>query len=258
MGGFLHYLATGEILKENTVSESIHDKYLFKAVFMAGGGGSGKSFIADLMFKGMPVKVINADDLIPPIFSKRGLSLDMTGDEELYKKQMEARDKAKELTGKKEMQWVKGMLPLIIDGTGKSIEKIGRAKSWLENIGYDTAMVFVNTSLEIALQRNIERGEHGGRKVKEDIAKEAWHDAQENMGEFQKMFSDNFLIVDNSKQLTPEEIRKLQLDLTRKAMKLIESPLKNSVGKKKLEEFDKGQRKGIYLTDDEIVKPAKK
>ena len=52
---------------KSKVTESINDKNIMKAVFLAGGGGSGKSFIAEHMFltKGgispFGVKIINSD-----------------------------------------------------------------------------------------------------------------------------------------------------------------------------------------------------
>ena len=48
-------------------------------------------------------------------------------------------------------------LGIIIDGTGKDIGKIGRQKKLLDQLGYETMMIFVNTSLEVAQQRNKER-----------------------------------------------------------------------------------------------------
>ena len=49
--------------------------------------------------------------------------------------------------------WVDGRLGVIIDGTGKDVNKIGRQKRLLDQIGYDTYMIFVNTSLEIAQEK---------------------------------------------------------------------------------------------------------
>ena len=43
---------------------------------------------------------------------------------------------------------------MIIDGTGDDYAKIADNKSRLEEIGYDCYMVFINTSMEIALHRN--------------------------------------------------------------------------------------------------------
>ena len=43
---------------------------------------------------------------------------------------------------------------LVIDATGRDYNVINRQRSMLQMLGYDTYMIFVNTSLEVALQRN--------------------------------------------------------------------------------------------------------
>ena len=67
-------------------------------------------------------------------------------------------------------------------------------KSGLEELGYDTYMVFVNTSLDVALQRNAERA----RSVPEPIVVKAWKDVQANIGQFSNMFRAGFIVVDNN------------------------------------------------------------
>ncbi len=258
---FTHYLETGELLREELVAESIHDKNKFKSVFMAGGGGSGKSFIAKLMFAGRDVPVINADNLIPPMFKKRELPLKFDPEhKELYTKQMAARGEAQKLMAKKESTWIKGMTPVIIDGTGKEYEKIKGLKDWLESIGYDTAMVFVNTTLPVALQRNKERYEkdpENERYVNPKETTKAWHEAQANIGKFQTLFGKFFKIVDNSETTTKgtPEYKAKELEMTRSAINFIEAPLRNPIGNKKIAQLEKENR--MNLTDEEIAKPEK-
>ena len=69
----------------------------------------------------------------------------------------EIRGRAQKLTGKRQQQYIDGRLGLVIDGTGKNIEKVkGQAKK-LKDIGYDVAMILVNTDIETALERNRQR-----------------------------------------------------------------------------------------------------
>ena len=65
----------------------------------------------------------------------------------------------------------------------------------LEEQGYDTHMVFVNTSLEVAQQRNKERD----RVLPEKILKKSWTDTRKNLGGYKALFGSNFVLVDNSK-----------------------------------------------------------
>jgi predicted kinase len=104
------------------------------------------------------------------------------------------RDKAKELTTKREKNFLDGRLGLIIDGTGREVDKILRQKAKLEELGYDTYMIFVNTSLDVALKRNTERS----RSVSEAIVVKSWKDVQANIGKFSNMFRQGFIVVDNN------------------------------------------------------------
>jgi len=57
-------------------------------------------------------------------------------------------------------------------------------------------MVFVNTSLEVALERNANRP----RQVPEYIVQKSWNEVQTNIGAFQRVFSPGkMLVVDNNR-----------------------------------------------------------
>ena len=105
------------------------------------------------------------------------------------------RDKAKVLTDKRRINYVEGRLGLVIDGTGKDYGKITKQASDLKQIGYDVYMIFVNTSLDVALENNQKRA----RTLKDSIVKDSWNAVQKNMGKFQNYFGGrNFIIVDNN------------------------------------------------------------
>jgi hypothetical protein len=99
---------------------------------------------------------------------------------------------------------------LIINGTGDDHEKIGRIKDRLEEIGYDTSIIMVNTDDEVSKQRNIERGTRGGRTVPEEIRKQKWDAVQASRPELAKMFGDKYMEFDNSedlRQASPEVVK---------------------------------------------------
>ena len=104
------------------------------------------------------------------------------------------RGRAKELTTKTEKNYIDGRLGLIIDGTGREVDKILRQKAKLDELGYDTYMIFVNTSLDVALQRNANRS----RSVAEPIVVKSWKDVQLNIGKFSNIFRAGFIVVDNN------------------------------------------------------------
>ena len=92
----------------------------------------------------------------------------------------------------------------------KVIEKIKKIKERLEELGYETSMLMVNTADEVSKQRNIERGQRGGRTVPEEIRKEKWDSVQKSRPEHAKMFGDNYMKFYNSEDLrnaTPEVVK---------------------------------------------------
>ena len=108
---------------------------------------------------------------------------------------------AKELNKEKLRLYTKGKLGVIIDGTAHKIDKIKEQKKELEDLGYDTYMVFVNTTLEAALDRNEKRQ----RTVPVHVAKKSWQDVQDNMAKLKRLFKSNFYMADNSKHLEPKQ-----------------------------------------------------
>ena len=181
------------ITYEQFLKEGVYDPNIFKAVFMAGGPGSGKSWVASRTTGGLGLKVINSDDPFEIYLKREGLSLKMP-DTETAERDV-VRTKAKRVTASKKRHAVEGRLGLIIDGTGHEYDKVANRASTLRLIGYEPSMVFVNTSLEVALARNEKRA----RSVKPALAKKSWQDVQNNMGKFQNFFGPkNFFIVDNN------------------------------------------------------------
>jgi dephospho-CoA kinase len=174
------------------LQEGLYDPNIFKAFFLAGGPGSGKSYVAMKSTGGTGLKTINSDDAFEHLLNKAGLSLKMPPEE--TEPRDVVRDKAKELTAKVQKNYLEGRLGLIIDGTGRESEKILRQKAKLEELGYDTYMIFVNTSLDVALKRNTERS----RSVSEAIVVKSWKDVQANIGKFSNMFRQGFIVVDNN------------------------------------------------------------
>ena len=175
------------------LQEGLYDPNIFKAFFMAGGPGSGKSYVVKKSTGGTGLKIVNSDEAFEILLKQAGLSLKMPDDELIPRDKV--RDKAKALTDKRRINYVEGRLGLVIDGTGKDYDKITKQASDLKNIGYDVHMIFVNTSLDVALENNQRRA----RTLKDSIVKDAWNQVQNNMGKFQRYFGGkNFIIVDNN------------------------------------------------------------
>ncbi len=222
-----------DILFEN-VNEGVRDPGILKCVFAAGGTGSGKSKVLSDIFgiaKGSTLsatglKLINNDTAFEKSLKSKGIDLDLSKLSPDEFKSVASddpnsiRSKSKVVQNKILRQYIEGRLGVIIDGTGEDYQKIKDKKEFFESIGYDCMMVFVNTSYDVALARNMRRD----RKIPEDIVKQLWQNAQNNMGKFQQLFGKNFIIVDNSGDFYIDKSVKKAVD------KFIREPTKNRKG----------------------------
>jgi cytidylate kinase len=182
-----------EPVQEAKVDEGVNDPHIFKAVFLAGGPGSGKSFVAKNILGGTGLRSINSDEVYEYLMKKQGLSLDP---ETIFSPQgQEIRDKAKGLARQREATYLDGRIGLVIDGTGKDVSKYQVMAQKLKAIGYDVSMIYVNTSLEVAQQRNKQRE----RSLEPAKVEKMWNEVQQNLMQFQQIFgASRFHIIDNS------------------------------------------------------------
>ena len=178
--------------KYHELQEGVYDPNIFKAFFLAGGPGSGKSYVVRRTTGGTGLKIVNSDPVFESLLKKAGLSLKMPP-EEFERKEL-VRGRAKELTKKQQANYLEGRLGLVIDGTGKDVGRISRQKAGLEELGYDTYMIFVNTSIDVALQRNEKRA----RSLQPSFVVQSWKEVQANIGAFNNMFRQGFIVVDNN------------------------------------------------------------
>ena len=185
------------------LQEGVYDPNIFKAFFLAGGPGSGKSYVVKKTTKMFGMRVVNSDDVFEKLVKSAGMSMDMRN---YTKAQEKSRDElraiAKRVTKAREKNYVEGRLGLIIDGTGKDYDKIEKQMRELQQLGYESHMIFVNTSLDVALQRNSERP----RKLPENIVVSSWNNVQKNIGKFSNLFKNKFIIVDNNDPNEPPHL----------------------------------------------------
>jgi len=197
--------------------EGVYDPGIFKAFFLAGGAGSGKSYSAqkatgstagkfqwhDDMDKLKPgkvgpygLKVVNSDEQLEFGLMKAKMHSDMTkySDAETMEKER-IREKGKKITKKREQMWINGRLGLIIDGTAKNPNKLSIQIKDLQNVGYDTYMIFVNTSLDIALQQNAGRK----RRLKDEVIRLTWEEVQANKQQLSNLFPGGFVEIINNR-----------------------------------------------------------
>ena len=174
------------------LAEGVYDPNIFKAIFLAGGPGSGKSYVAGRTIAGRGLKTVNSDNQFELLLKKANLSLQMP--EKDADLRAPIRDRAKAMTAKQKANYIEGRLGLVIDGTARDYKALTDQAKELQQLGYDTYMIFVNTSLDVALKRNAARP----RKVPEIILTNSWKSVQSNIVKFSLFFKKCIVIVDNN------------------------------------------------------------
>jgi predicted kinase len=224
------------------ITEGVDDPGILKCIFLAGGPGSGKSYTAKEIFgvgksdissvSAGGLKILSSDTAFEQALKKNGINPKDLADIEKNDPNFWAyiagdtgdsiRNKAKEITQKQQAFYEAGRLGMIIDGTGDEVLKIRNKKDRAEKLGYDCYMIFVNTSLEVAIKRNAERS----RSLPESLVRDVWSKCQENMGKFQGIFHNNFIIVDNTEYQPVSKSVQKQVD------SFLRKPIENPIGKK--------------------------
>jgi cytidyltransferase-like protein len=162
---------------------------VFKAIFVTGGPGSGKDIIIRESIPEARAVELNSNQAYDYLADKQKLS---------------------EKTSDFRREAIRNRGPLIINGPADSIDKINHIKEELEDLGYSTMMVFVNTTNEVSQERNTKLS----RMMVESIRYDKWTQAQKNKELFAEAF-DNFMQIDNTGSLESieEDITKTYLNI---------------------------------------------
>ena len=173
--------------------------------------------------KSLGFRLINSDVAFENGLKKAGLTTDP--DDIASAQGQDVRASAKALTGKMLDRALHGRMGIVIDGTGKDYNKIKGQVDLLRSIGYSVHMIFVNTDLETALERNKQRP----RSLENDLVKKMWKAVQNNIGKFQGLFRNRMIVVDNS---TGSNIEKATMIAYKSIMTWAKKPPENKIAQK--------------------------
>lgn len=198
-----------------------------KIIFLAGGPGSGKSTVVDALdLTGF--EVVDPDKSYEEFLLQNNISLNVAKVENDY---FDVKERMNTAVGAGDQEEIARLTPeyikkrrlisikgkgfiasqqamkkrhrkiagekrdFIIDGTAGDFGAVSRLKLDLEKYGYDTAMIFVDAPLEVALQRNQVRGETGGRRLRDETVEKSWMAANKNLKRFEKLFGETFFYM---------------------------------------------------------------
>ena len=206
--------------------EGRNDPSIFHAVFMAGAPGAGKTYVSDWMSLGprLGYKVINSDMEFSRYMKEAGL-VDENGavilDPNKSFERGVIRTVAKRHTQAKQRHAMIGRLGLVIDGTGANAGSVIKKKKVLEELGYETAMVYVSIPLEMSIASDYRRGEDGERSIGPELVTQKYNELDKGLPKLIKAFRDMFFIVDNTvREKTPGKLRELEATLTKWSKKM--------------------------------------
>jgi len=210
-----------------------------KAVFMAGGPGSGKSTVIHDLGLSQRLKVINPDDAYEESLKAAGIPLDRSKIVERYKelkqeylkavedqdgtlagelepeylslkavmsKNMKLFSAARAAAKKTQEQYTCDNENFLVDGTGGNLKQIIKQARELQALGYDVAMVFVDVPEETSLERNRQRGKIGGRRLTDTTVSRSWNAVAKNLEPYRDFFGDNFFYINASKEMFDSSI----------------------------------------------------
>ena len=183
-----------ELMQHTRKGMGIHESVargLFKAIFVTGGPGSGKDIVireAIAESKAVELNIVQAFDYLAD------------------------KHKLSENTGDFRRDAIKNRSPLIINGPADDNEKISYIKEELEDLGYSTMMVFVNTTNEVSQERNTKLS----RMMVESVRYDKWTQAQKNKQYFSESFK-MFTCIDNTGTLESieEDITETYLNINK-------------------------------------------
>jgi predicted kinase len=171
-----------ELMHDTRKGMGIHEAYnhgLFKAIFVTGGPGSGKDIVireAIAESKIVELNFIQAQDYLND------------------------KQKLAEKTGDLRREGIRNRGPLIINGPADDRDRIAFIKEELEELGYDTMMIFVETNNETSQKRNSLLS----KMMLESVRHDKWMKSQENTKYFNEAFK-TFIYFDNTGDLDSKE-----------------------------------------------------
>jgi cytidylate kinase len=168
----MHHVRQGMGLHESAM------RGINKAIFVTGGPGSGKDIILRECIAEDGIVEMNFTQIFEIMADKHKLAMNSMKKE--YRKDYR-------------IEAIKEHAPLIINGPADDIGKVTYIKEELEELGYETMMVFVDTTEEISKQRNTLLS----KMMVESVRHDKWTKAQNNINTYNQLF-ENFVLFDNN------------------------------------------------------------
>jgi predicted kinase len=183
-----------DVRKGMGINEDVN-RGLFKAIFVTGGPGSGKDIIIREAIAEMKAVELNSVQAFDLLMDKMKLA---------------------ESSNEYRREAIRNRGPLIINGPADDHSRMITIKEELEELGYKTSMIFVDTTNEASQQRNARLT----KSIMESVRHDKWQQAQASKEAYRQNFSE-FIDFNNSASF--EEIEEDITDTYEKINTFIEN-----------------------------------
>ena len=175
------------LTEQERIDEAIRSlEYPFKAIFILGPAGAGKTFFSKQIGIPAEFRTSNPDEKIESEFKKFGLSMKfVTKEEDLdtFQKQQTFREKLQNATQSQTFDWLNQARPVVFDTTGEDVMKISVRMEELKTAGYDIGVIMINVPTDISVKADKKRDRTVGEPTK-DISKQYQDEVKKDRGYF--------------------------------------------------------------------------
>jgi nicotinamide mononucleotide adenylyltransferase len=187
------------------------DRGMFKAIFVTGGPGSGKDVVIREAIAEQKIVEITSVQAFNYLMDKKTLS---------------------EKSSDFRRESIRNRGPLVINGPADDQERMLTIKEELEELGYSTYMVFVDTTNEASQARN----EKLTKMIAESVRRDKWESAQASKNSYSQSFT-NFTTLNNNESL--ETLEEEITDIYQKLNRFIDTKISNEQAYSWLESHNK-------------------
>jgi hypothetical protein len=178
-------LESPETLDETSI---LKNKYPFKAIYIFGPAGSGKSYIAGNLL-GIPTDFVvsNPDDRIEEVFPAFGISMKFANSEDGGNADLEAlQQHSRTILQNANRAHTSNLIgianPLTFDTTGEKVPKMVKRIEALTRLGYDIAVFMVNVPTQASVDRDARRKRNVGAERTAGISQAYQKDVVQSQG----------------------------------------------------------------------------
>jgi len=175
------------LTEQERIDEAINKlKHPFKAIFILGPAGAGKTFFSKQIGVPKEFETSNPDEKIEKEFGKFGLSLKFATKEEdldTFEKQQTFREKLQNATQSQTFNWLNQAKPIVFDTTGEDVMKMGVRMEELKTAGYDIGVIMINVPTDVSVETDKKRARTVGKPTK-DISLQYQDEVKKDRGYF--------------------------------------------------------------------------